>query len=357
MVLLIIIPTKNGYFIGNIPHFQTNPYPQIFAYMFIYMFIYIFGCLKNLIPVFLMSLCFKHGTKTWLCSNQAAGSPSTARHCMRQLPTPSWCDWGWSPADHLQRSVDPGNRFVGETSGCFLEFFVPEIGVENHRFWILFWSCLFPKFCKIMGKLWHDWIFLEKMELKVMSQMDTNEWICNKLHLRMDSFNKNFDWGWSWTSECYWSSLAIQEKKNSDQDLNSPCLTRKTAQVLGRAGLGPRPIKSDTKTWYIRIYGILTGAKYMRNHGGLAWLGPNIWDIPTTESHESCHLPKPLKVVGARPCQLPPWTACKRPSHLGQRDPGDLFIGTPSSFSKKCHVSWEKLTKIRKQPWVWVPQF
>ena len=26
MVLLIIIPMKNGYFIGNIPYFQTNPY-------------------------------------------------------------------------------------------------------------------------------------------------------------------------------------------------------------------------------------------------------------------------------------------------------------------------------------------
>ena len=26
MVLLIIIPIKNGYFIGNIPYFQTNPY-------------------------------------------------------------------------------------------------------------------------------------------------------------------------------------------------------------------------------------------------------------------------------------------------------------------------------------------
>ena len=26
MVLLIIIPPKNGYFIGNIPYFQTNPY-------------------------------------------------------------------------------------------------------------------------------------------------------------------------------------------------------------------------------------------------------------------------------------------------------------------------------------------
>ena len=26
MVLLIIIPTKNGYFIGNIPHFQTYPH-------------------------------------------------------------------------------------------------------------------------------------------------------------------------------------------------------------------------------------------------------------------------------------------------------------------------------------------
>ena len=25
MVLLIIIPIKNGYFIGGIPHFQTNP--------------------------------------------------------------------------------------------------------------------------------------------------------------------------------------------------------------------------------------------------------------------------------------------------------------------------------------------
>ena len=26
MVLLIIIPMKNGYFIGNIPYFQTNPF-------------------------------------------------------------------------------------------------------------------------------------------------------------------------------------------------------------------------------------------------------------------------------------------------------------------------------------------
>ena len=26
LVLLIIIPMKNGYFIGNIPYFQTNPY-------------------------------------------------------------------------------------------------------------------------------------------------------------------------------------------------------------------------------------------------------------------------------------------------------------------------------------------
>ena len=26
MVLLIIIPMKNGYFIGGIPHFQTYPY-------------------------------------------------------------------------------------------------------------------------------------------------------------------------------------------------------------------------------------------------------------------------------------------------------------------------------------------
>ena len=26
MVLLVIIPMKNGYFIGNIPYFQTNPY-------------------------------------------------------------------------------------------------------------------------------------------------------------------------------------------------------------------------------------------------------------------------------------------------------------------------------------------
>jgi hypothetical protein len=26
MVLLIIIPKINGYFIGNIPYFQTNPY-------------------------------------------------------------------------------------------------------------------------------------------------------------------------------------------------------------------------------------------------------------------------------------------------------------------------------------------
>lgn len=60
------------------------------------------------------------------------------------------------------------------------------------------------------------------------------------------------------------------KRKKKDQDLNSPCLTRKTAQVLGSwAGLGPRPIKSDTKTWYIRIYGILTGAKYEKPWG--AW--------------------------------------------------------------------------------------
>ena len=26
---MIIIPTKNGYFIGNIPYFQTNPYHEI----------------------------------------------------------------------------------------------------------------------------------------------------------------------------------------------------------------------------------------------------------------------------------------------------------------------------------------
>ena len=29
MVLLIIIPMKNGYFIGNIPYFQTNPFCDI----------------------------------------------------------------------------------------------------------------------------------------------------------------------------------------------------------------------------------------------------------------------------------------------------------------------------------------
>ena len=29
MVLLIIIPMKNGYFIGNIPYFQTNPYASL----------------------------------------------------------------------------------------------------------------------------------------------------------------------------------------------------------------------------------------------------------------------------------------------------------------------------------------
>ena len=28
MVLLIIIPTKNGYFIGGIPHFQTYPHEK-----------------------------------------------------------------------------------------------------------------------------------------------------------------------------------------------------------------------------------------------------------------------------------------------------------------------------------------
>ena len=26
--LIIIIPMKNGYFIGNIPHFQTKPYQE-----------------------------------------------------------------------------------------------------------------------------------------------------------------------------------------------------------------------------------------------------------------------------------------------------------------------------------------
>ena len=30
MVLLIIIPMKNGYFIGGVPHFQTYPYIPIF---------------------------------------------------------------------------------------------------------------------------------------------------------------------------------------------------------------------------------------------------------------------------------------------------------------------------------------
>ena len=34
MVLLIIIPMKNGYFIGNIPHFQTNP--SIISYIYHY---------------------------------------------------------------------------------------------------------------------------------------------------------------------------------------------------------------------------------------------------------------------------------------------------------------------------------
>ena len=29
MVLLIIIPMKNGYFIGNIPYFQTNPHGDL----------------------------------------------------------------------------------------------------------------------------------------------------------------------------------------------------------------------------------------------------------------------------------------------------------------------------------------
>ena len=31
MVLLIIIPMKNGYFIGGIPHFQTNSSPSFFS--------------------------------------------------------------------------------------------------------------------------------------------------------------------------------------------------------------------------------------------------------------------------------------------------------------------------------------
>ena len=29
MVLLIIIPFLNGYFIGNVPYFQTNPYGKL----------------------------------------------------------------------------------------------------------------------------------------------------------------------------------------------------------------------------------------------------------------------------------------------------------------------------------------
>ena len=34
MVLLIIIPMKNGYFIGNIPYFQTNPIIHIYIYIY-----------------------------------------------------------------------------------------------------------------------------------------------------------------------------------------------------------------------------------------------------------------------------------------------------------------------------------
>ena len=42
MVLLIIIPFLNGYFIGNIPYFQTNPcceYDMV-LYMMLYVMIY-----------------------------------------------------------------------------------------------------------------------------------------------------------------------------------------------------------------------------------------------------------------------------------------------------------------------------
>ena len=112
-------------------------------------------------------------------------------------------------------------------------------------FLVFFWSCCSQISGKIMEKLWHDWIFLENLELKIMSQMDTNGWICNRLHLRMDSFNKNFDWGWSWTSECYWSSLAIQEKKSrSGSQFTVPDeKSRPSLGIYGRTWtLGPRAI-------------------------------------------------------------------------------------------------------------------
>ena len=188
-----------------------------------------------------------------------------------------------------------------------------------------FLELLFPNFWKIMEKLWHDWIFLENLELKIMSQMDTNGWICNRLHLRMDSFNKNFDWG-SWTSECYWSSLAMQEKN--------------------RPSLGQGRTWTQTKVWhqdmvFFRIYGNLTGAKYEKPWG----FGPNFETYPRlNRAIFPNHHWKWLE----RPCQLPPWTACKRPSHLGQRDPGDFFIGTPIGVSQKMPCFMGKAYEIKK---------
>jgi hypothetical protein len=57
------------------------------------------------------------------------------------------------------------------------------------------------------------------------------------------------------------------KRKNRDQDLNSPCLTRKAAQVLGfMAGLGhldPEPFfVGPQDRVFVRSYGNLTGAKY-----------------------------------------------------------------------------------------------
>ena len=41
MVLLIIIPFLNGYFIGNIPYFQTNPYIYIYIYICVCVYVYV----------------------------------------------------------------------------------------------------------------------------------------------------------------------------------------------------------------------------------------------------------------------------------------------------------------------------
>lgn len=294
-------------------------------------------------------------SKTWLFSNQAAGSPSTARHCMLQLPTPSWCDWGWSPADRLQRSVDPGNRLLVKNLDVFFEFLF-ETGVENHHF-CFFFGVVVPKFlekswknCDMIGFFWKIWSW---KSCHKWTQMDESATGYISAWIRSIKTSIGVDPGLQSATGVVWRS----KRKNRDQDLNSPCLTRKAAQVLGfMAGLG----HLDPEPFFVWHQDMVFFSDLRQPHWSKVWethegLAPT---LRHTHIKNRAIFPKHHWKWLERPCQLPPWTACKRPSHLGQRDPGDFFIGTPSSFSySKCHVSWEKLTKIRKQPWVWVPQF